>query len=243
MKLILKILFLLCLSLVLIPNAPAETIHLKNGTTLEGKIIEQNDSYIKIDTGRNIFQIKLNKIASGLPEAPTKEPLPKAPEPEPQTPAEQPKAIEPPAPVVTAPTSQEPAVSEPLREPVLTTTNPPEVQPQQPPVQNIAVDAEDLKLEEDCIHLWSHLDDCTPYRCALEDQMVKGFFSEYTIYGIRNNACYWKQTLPNHGVMRCSLSEETRKKIALDLKANTPNTPALDEAFTNGQCHIAGYEQ
>jgi len=204
--------FLITLSL-------AETIYLKSGVAFEGSIIEKTDSFIKLDTGKRILIIKLNDIERTLSDTPEPTPSIKTPE---AVIIENVTPTTPSTDTLTAATLPENQITETLS-----------------PVE---INADDLMPEKNCPNLPLNLENCTPYKCTTEDPMVKNFFSEYTIYGIRDAKCFWKQRLPNNGLMRCRLSEDSRKKIAADLKSNLNNSPALDEAFTNGACRISGYE-
>ena len=70
-KIFLVFIFLFSVSAVL-----AETIVLKSGKVVEGKILEETDEYVKIDTGKSVFKIrknliKKNEISNELQEAVT----------------------------------------------------------------------------------------------------------------------------------------------------------------------------
>ncbi|HPN88933.1 MAG TPA: hypothetical protein PLH56_06320 [Candidatus Omnitrophota bacterium] len=191
----------------------ADTIELKSGAFFEGTVIEKTETFIILDTGKTILKIKTNEIEN----------------------------------IITQNTNEIPTPAADLESPH--TENPIELQaeiletPPSEPLEPIIINPDNLPAEKDCPQLSLNLQNCAAYKCAIEDPLVKGFISEHTIYGLRDNYCLWKQTLPHNGIMRCRLSEDLRTKIAAELKSDVNNSPSLDEAFKNDACHISGYEQ
>jgi hypothetical protein len=131
-----------------------------------------------------------------------------------------------------------------------------------------ATQSSELKLELNCDSFPDKLLTCTKYKC----QFLHPFTGENMtkeILGIINRECNYVEQMPNNGKMECNYTESVRKAVAQYYKdaakaesvgtsvqadlgsGDTQTTYTIDgkqvenplqEAMTNGQCVISGYE-
>jgi PBP1b-binding outer membrane lipoprotein LpoB len=151
-------------------------------------------------------------------------------------------------------------------EPTKTTTSP-QGQKESEPVQQ-ETQPEEVSLDANCDAFPEKLDSCTKYKCQFTHPMT-GETMEKEILGIIDGKCNYVEQMPNNGLMECKYTESMRKAAAkyyedlastessgtsvkADLGSGEVETKytidgkevanPLQEAMTNGQCVISGYE-
>jgi len=126
----------------------------------------------------------------------------------------------------------------------------------------------EVKLDINCDAFPDKLDSCTKYKC----QFIHPFTGQpmvKEIFGLINGKCDYFEQMPNNGSMECNYTESMRKAAAqyyrdvagaksagmeahVDFGSNKTETKytidgkevsnPLQEAMTDGQCVISGYE-
>lgn len=128
--------------------------------------------------------------------------------------------------------------------------------------------SEEVSLDANCDAFPEKLYSCTKYKCQFIHPMT-GETMEREILGIIDGKCNYVEQMPNNGLMECKYTESMRKAAAkyykdvaaaessgtsvkADLGSGEVETKytidgkevanPLQEAISNGQCIISGYE-
>ncbi|MDP8212997.1 MAG: hypothetical protein P9X22_06900 [Candidatus Zapsychrus exili] len=112
----------------------------------------------------------------------------------------------------------------------------------EPQKQTSAVKEIEKRFMDDtsCKNIAASLLECIPYNCSKINKKSKKTIVEYKVFGIREDACYLKQTSVNiGGTLRCKLTSDTQQKLSENVDNKAFYSSLIEKTLKNQECKVS----